>query len=129
MSFDRALSLQPNYAAGMAGNGISILDGRKIPFQVNASHYGAAIADHGKGMVLRPTDLARSTECFEQALSSLMASGAPAAGKRKAAPPRYPFEQYPLALHAVIKNSSSMQTASMVSSTGGTLLGPCAKLI
>jgi tetratricopeptide (TPR) repeat protein len=120
-SFDRALSLQPYFSQGVAGRGISILDGRKTPFQVNAWHYGEAIAHHGKGMVLRPTDLLRSTECFERALSSLMVSGAPAAGKRKAPPPRYPFEAYPDALRAAVNRLNANGIEPFL--TGGTLLG------
>jgi tetratricopeptide (TPR) repeat protein len=120
-SFDRALVLGSNYTSGVTGRGISILDGRKTPFQVNAWHYGAAIAHHGKGMVLRPSDLLRSTECFERALSSLMAAGAMAAGTRKAAPPRYPFEEYPHALRAAINRLNASGIDAFL--TGGTLLG------
>jgi tetratricopeptide (TPR) repeat protein len=120
-SFDGALSLKPSYADGMSGRGISILDGRKTPFQVNAWHYGAAIAHHGKGMVLRPTDLPRSTACLEQSLSSLIASGALATGSRKAPPPRYPFEEYPAALQAAVKCLNANGIEPFL--TGGTLLG------
>jgi tetratricopeptide (TPR) repeat protein len=119
-SFDRALALKPIYADSVTGRGISILDGRKTPFEVNAWHYGAAIAHHGKGMVLRPTDLPHSTECLERALSSLMVSGALAAGKQKAAPPRYPFEDYPHALRAAVSRLNAKGIEPFL--TGGTLL-------